>query len=570
MKHNILLFLTAIFFYMPLTLKGQNSVLADSLASKSFQELEDLFYESKPDTLKATLYANSYYLKALKEKDTMKMVEGKYFLADIKDNDEIYLNFCDSLIEICKKKPTKQFPAAIHLDKSRFFFHSNDQFNSLQEIVKVKNYLEVMENDLLYSLYYLRLGLLKNHSKNYEQALYFYKKAHQYSLKTNNTYENKILLSIPLNISLIYYKLKKYDSAIIANKKAANLFLSINDTISLGYTFYNAGSVYFDKLEISKAIESYKKSIPYIKSDENYRVLCIIYSKLGRSFEILRKRQRALKYHLCSDSIYNLRKIRNSYLKYSFSFLANYYEEQQDSEKQLHYVNKLLELREFELTEKNKIQQTFTNEFDIPNLLAERKRIVEEIEARSRRNQFVFISLLGISIGFIFYQVRKNRIQRKRFQTLLNKQEKDNESSINTQVQNSRSKLELSESIVTSILKQLEKFEDNNEFIDVNLNLQNLASKFDTNASYLSKMVNHYKQTSFSNYINQLRIEYCIEQLKNNELWRKYTIKAIANEVGFNKAESFSKAFYKYTELKPSYFIKELKKTQTNNISNEA
>ncbi|CAM1363503.1 helix-turn-helix domain-containing protein [Tenacibaculum xiamenense] len=87
-----------------------------------------------------------------------------------------------------------------------------------------------------------------------------------------------------------------------------------------------------------------------------------------------------------------------------------------------------------------------------------------------------------------------------------------------------------------------------------------MASKFDTNASYLSKVVNHYKQTSFSNYINQLRIEYCIEQLKNNKLWRKYTIKAIANEVGFNKAESFSKAFYKYTELRPSYFIKELKK----------
>ncbi len=33
---------------------------------------------------------------------------------------------------------------------------------------------------------------------------------------------------------------------------------------------------------------------------------------------------------------------------------------------------------------------------------------------------------------------------------------------------------------------------------------------------------------------------------------------AIAEEAGFNTAESFSKAFFKKTGIKPSYFIKEL------------
>ncbi|WP_121147007.1 helix-turn-helix domain-containing protein [Tenacibaculum discolor] len=76
--------------------------------------------------------------------------------------------------------------------------------------------------------------------------------------------------------------------------------------------------------------------------------------------------------------------------------------------------------------------------------------------------------------------------------------------------------------------------------------------------------MNQYKNTSFSNYVNQLRIEYTVEKLKNDTLWRKYTVKAIAQEVGFKNAESFSKAFYKFTSIKPSYFIKELEKTETN------
>ena len=38
------------------------------------------------------------------------------------------------------------------------------------------------------------------------------------------------------------------------------------------------------------------------------------------------------------------------------------------------------------------------------------------------------------------------------------------------------------------------------------------------------------------------------------------TIKAIANEMGFNTTEAFSKSFYKSTGIYPSFFIKQLEK----------
>ena len=64
---------------------------------------------------------------------------------------------------------------------------------------------------------------------------------------------------------------------------------------------------------------------------------------------------------------------------------------------------------------------------------------------------------------------------------------------------------------------------------------------------------------NFSSYISNLRIEYCLKKLKSDFKFRKYSITAIAFEIGFNNVESFSKAFYKTTNMHPSTFIKELK-----------
>ncbi|MDE1205393.1 helix-turn-helix domain-containing protein [Tenacibaculum sp. LAR 2:5] len=78
--------------------------------------------------------------------------------------------------------------------------------------------------------------------------------------------------------------------------------------------------------------------------------------------------------------------------------------------------------------------------------------------------------------------------------------------------------------------------------------------------NYLSKIINHFKKESFSNYLNNLRIEYIVHRLKEDKVLRKFTIRTIADEAGFNNAESFSKAFFKAKGIKPSYFLKELEK----------
>jgi AraC-like DNA-binding protein len=88
--------------------------------------------------------------------------------------------------------------------------------------------------------------------------------------------------------------------------------------------------------------------------------------------------------------------------------------------------------------------------------------------------------------------------------------------------------------------------------------VKTLSEDFETNSKYLSKIVNVYKNKTFINYINDLRIDYAVINLQESKTARKYTLQALAFEYGFNTTESFSKAFSKKTGLKPSYFIIEL------------
>jgi AraC-like DNA-binding protein len=121
---------------------------------------------------------------------------------------------------------------------------------------------------------------------------------------------------------------------------------------------------------------------------------------------------------------------------------------------------------------------------------------------------------------------------------------------------------QLSQEIIDDLLRKLEKFERNKDYLNSNISLMALAKKFNTNSSYLSRVLNSSKSINFSQYLNDLRIDYAVNQMKNDAVFRKYTIEAIAIECGYNNSASFSRSFYKKTGLHPSYFINEIIKDQ--------
>ncbi|MGB6084054.1 helix-turn-helix domain-containing protein [Moheibacter sp.] len=113
---------------------------------------------------------------------------------------------------------------------------------------------------------------------------------------------------------------------------------------------------------------------------------------------------------------------------------------------------------------------------------------------------------------------------------------------------------------IESIRAQLEKFEKSKRFLEKDWTLFKLAAAFNSNTKYLSMIIHRYRQKKFSDYINDLKIDYIVVLLKENKMHRNYTNYALSEEAGFSSTQRFTNAFKSRTGISPTYFIAELKK----------
>jgi len=197
-----------------------------------------------------------------------------------------------------------------------------------------------------------------------------------------------------------------------------------------------------------------------------------------------------------------------------------------------------------------------------------------------KKNIAIWIALLLIISGIVYFFLyrRKQKDNFNKFKQFMENQIKtqdlnfeipqnniDNElhheTNYDNQSEGSEQNTMMTPATEKKILLKLEKFEQSKLFTRSTVSLPYLASYCNTNTKYLSYVVNTYKKKDFKNYINELRIKYIIDKLKNDPQYHKYKISTLAEEVGFSSQSKFAAAFRKITELSPSQFIEHLKKS---------
>ncbi|MBL7705316.1 MAG: helix-turn-helix domain-containing protein [Taibaiella sp.] len=122
----------------------------------------------------------------------------------------------------------------------------------------------------------------------------------------------------------------------------------------------------------------------------------------------------------------------------------------------------------------------------------------------------------------------------------------------------SRELTAIPEETMRKILNHLQEFEAGTLFTNRNISLSYLAGHINTNTKYLSRAINLHKQKDFNGYINELRINYIIECLRKDAVWRKYKISTLADEAGFSSHSKFAAIFKSVTGISPSVFIQYL------------
>lgn len=550
--------LVVVFFFL-FALKGFSQTdkvffIPDSLKGKTYKYLyeKNNFYSEKRDSINELFYSKMYLHKGKNERDTIRIANGYSQLLHI-SHDSIRLKYSDSILRITKNINHVIYPGYGYMTKGMAYYSFGYYKKSLTNYLLAQHYAS--KNNNKQHLFYIRLGIasLRRVLGEYDEAITIYKSILEESKEYTNAY-----ITINYSIGNSYLELGKLDSVLVYNKKGRQETLKRDDDYWYHHFIKQTGYVAYLNNDYKSAIDSINKGSAY---DETSNDFLNTHFYKGKIFNKKNDYYKAFYHFKKADSIYEANQedivpeIRDVE-----EYLVKYYNNKKDFSNQLKHINKLLLVDSILDSYRSNINKTITKEYDRPRLLAEKQTIIDSLEKDNKQSNYAIWGLIGLSILILTLTIRFYYLQsqyKTRFNTLVEEKTKDN----NIEKPEIENELQgISAHIVTSILNQLKTFEDESQFLDKTITLANLAKRFNTNSSYLSKIVNHYNKKNFNSYLTELRVNYCIEQLQVNKTLRTYTIKAIAEEVGFKNSESFSKAFFKATGIYPSYFIKQIEK----------
>lgn len=541
--------------------------------------------------IKNSLYSNPVEAKKKSHK-LLKTIKGKnlkktesnayYFLAELSgtlsEKDSCFYYY-EKAIQKANELNDMNLVLLYKINKANYLFNEFDFESSLKLYDETLNLAVELKNNYFIDYLNQKKGNVYMETNKYQDALKIFKNS-----LANNSFDNTNTLSLYLNISKTYLKLENLDSSYYFLNEGIK---KINGNKEYQIHFLNQESLIL--MHKKKFIKSETKLNEAIKiaDDLNYlemkRLLLINLAKVKtlknehiKSIEILLKvLKNDEKIAIASENSYEI-----------YYLLAKNYKEIDSlalsNDNYELFINESKKLGEKKIKNIDLLQQ-----IDLKEIKSEKTHLIYQ-------KWFLFslvIVLICLLIIYITLKRKKEIENEKKFQALIEKinnheissgqiikHEISNNNSYENQnnilhknevkeltpkLKSENNETPINDEKVKEILEKLIKLEEKKYFLEVNCSLNNVAKKLKTNTAYLSKIINNELGMSFSTYINELRINYIILELKNNKKLRSYSVKAISEEIGYKSPESFNKYFKAKTGITPSLFIKKIKTEKT-------
>jgi len=536
----------------------------EGLQKRSYDYLQKKIDSFDADTTGLSSYQNALLAKAKKEQNYDKMAVAYENIAfSVPEAGMIY---ADSIIFAAKRTHNKATIGSGYLTKGIFYYIKKQYKKALDHYIIANDYIANTNNAYLKHKVKYSIANIKFYLGFYEEAAALFKNCSDYFINESDMgYLNSMH-----SLSLCYNKLGKYHLCTETNNIALQKATQTGNKLSESYIYHSEGVNQFSLKNYTAAIKNINRSLPQIIKNEDFANETVGYFYLGKSYLALKDWDNALSYFKRVDKAFTEKDYIRPDLRENYEILINYYKQQEDTRLQLHYINKLIKADSILNINYKYLSGKIYKEYDTKALIKAKKNIEKQLAGKEQLSiiLYIAIAILFVIVMVLLYRYYKNQqMYRRRFEELmqLNNEAITPQQLINEHVatpeKNTESKKpDINPEVVAALLKQLDKFEAQKKFLQKDLTLVNLASAFNTNANYLSKVIGYYRDKNYINYLNDLRIDYIINLLKTETKYRNYTIKALAAEAGFSTAQHFSKAFFTRTGIYPSYFVNELNK----------
>ncbi|PRB05547.1 hypothetical protein CQ046_03650 [Chryseobacterium sp. MYb7] len=549
---------------------SQNKVLIDTLSQYNYLELEEKFYNYKDNNkIKESKIIAGYYLKKAKKEMIINNIAEGYVFMQYNQNLAASLKYIDSLESISHRLHDDRYPARIYLLRGKLYFDYDNEKLALDNFVIALSHAKEKNNKRQIAIADLQIaylnGYIGKHKETVKVLEYYY--GHPEFLTPQD------IEHIQISLADAYIDIYEYDKALKLIKDGLNDATKNKAKIRYNKYLILLGRYNFETKNYPNAIADLETCKKYflknnLDFDANYTMLY-----LGESYLKSNEKDKAAENFIKIDSI--IQKTNNTFpeLRDVYTYLVDYFKEKKDKEKQLYYIERFLAVDKILYAQFKYISRELPRKYDAPKLLKEKENIINDLE---KKKYFLFsglgILLLAlIAVGFFFYKSKKSEKKYRKIAQDLIKSIHEKKSEIEEKEERKDfipSKIEksvirnISENTVQKILKELERFENNELFLQKGITLSSLAKDFKTNSAYLSDVVNTYKEKNFASYLNDLRIDYALKRLVQDKKFRSYKLIVVAEELGYNNKQAFASAFRKKTGTILSTYIKEIDQSQ--------
>jgi len=541
---------------------GQAQVFSDSLEGKDYDYLKQRSFENLETPEKAEAYVSAL-LKLGKEQnsDTITL-RGYYYFALMSDFENSIIYF-DSIINFgdLETRNDRFLPLA-YLQKGYLYYGKGDSKNCLDNYLMARKISKNLGYDDIHFMATWSVGVYKDLIGQEDEALSIYKEQFDTVSKKSIAENESDYFSVLSALANSYISNGKLDSATTYNRLGAKNALKFDKKIYYPRFVLKEGINLYEKESYAIASDSLTKAIDLLTETQDSMNLAMGFLFKAKALNQLNSNPTISNSLLkTADTIVSRQQQVHPEFAMVYEDLYTNYKRTDSVENQLIYLEKLIAYNQKVEEEFKGIDATIAKQYDTPELLLAKEEIITGLQEKNKANKrnIYLLSIFLASLCILsFYYYRKRIVYKKRYELLLQKDfvtEKPAESMMVT-----KTKTKVPEDILIQLLPKIDEFEKNEGYLDSSISLDKMAKSLGTNSNYLSKTINFSKNKNFSSYLSDLRINYAIEALKTDTKLLNYTVKAIAAEVGFGNAESFTKAFYAKTNLYPSYFIKQLKK----------
>lgn len=565
--------------------------------------LENVNSVSKTDTVLYKSTLNNYLKNAKKVHQATHIFNAYRFYALYESDPKDMHLYTDSLTQYARKTKKALNIIKAYQTRSTVYYIEKNYKKSLEYELAALQLIDRDNQAYEYHKTLYSIGLTHFYLQQYQEASDYFGMARIYFESIDDYNHLRGYMNSILYEALTASYLGNYDYSNQLLKTANENLSKIKAdgrALEKAYLDYVYGINLYHLKKNNQSIEVLKGTLKEINKNEDYANEHNVYYYLGLNYHVLGQKKEAIDYFNRIDRIFKTKKYTNLEIKNAYNFLITYYKELKNEEKELYFTNQLLNATLFLQNEYKHLSTALHKQLDIKHLEAEKKRLENSLrmkdlwlETAFAGGGIVLISLLVLLIQN--HKKKKEYLKRYNELSVLRKNQKGEDKILEVSTPSATTYLPVPNAIETEtisvssneekaslkktekgfnaasiktldeILTHLDHFENNLDFLNSDINLNQLAALWNTNRSYLSTLINQYKGKGFTDYVNQLRIEYLLKNLEEDPNWKKYKIAYLAELLGFSSSRSFSNAFLKATGISPSFYIQKLQSEGENN-----